>query len=53
MSIAKKVLSLLLTLVLCLSVGGCGKTPPPNTDTDESYVSERELAENDSKIQNL
>ena len=47
MSIAKKVLSLLLTMVLCLSVGGCGKTPP-DTDSDESYVSERELAENDS-----
>ncbi len=44
MSIAKKIVSLLIVLALCLAVGGCTEKPVAGTNSDDDYVSERELA---------
>ena len=48
MSIAKKFISILLALALCLMVGGCNKQPTADTDGNGDYVSERELASSEA-----
>lgn len=49
MSMAKKIVSLLLALVLCFAVGGCtDTTPDTQVNGDDAYVSERELAQKET-----
>lgn len=51
MSITKKTISLLLTLILCLALCGCQKeNVDPSENPDDAYVSDRELAQKDDEL---